>query len=151
MINDHEQSECWGEHRVARRISGIRGTLTDRTVSGSFNNYLDELHHRTVSLEDHKLVVLDKTTGSGLVHSYLHVADGFKVLYNGTDVVITKEDETRVCQIYPTNCTYTAHSSGDLTQYAPKFGLILKTICLEFLWKADNEKHGYTIYFEDNI
>nr|WP_319520924.1 alginate lyase family protein [uncultured Sphaerochaeta sp.] len=151
MINNHEQSEYWGEHRVARRISGNISNRTEYTVSGSFKNYLGELHHRIVCMEDYTFSVLDKTTGSGLIHSYLHVADGFKVLDNGTDVLVIMRDEMRVCQICPVNCMYAIHSSGDLTQYAPKFGIIHKTLCLEFLWNADKKEHGYTIYFEDNI
>jgi hypothetical protein len=151
MINDHEQSEYWGEHRVARRITRISSNRTKSTVAGSFNNYMGEFHHRTVSIDGYRLSVLDKTTGSGLIHSYLHVADGFNVLDNGTNVLIIKKDEMKVCQIRLVNCTYAIHSSGDLTQYSPKFGIIHKKICLEFLWNADKKEHGYTIYFEDDM
>jgi hypothetical protein len=148
MINSHEQSECWGEHRVARRISGTRSNTVDQTISGSCLNYLNEKHSRTVSLEDQKLIVLDQTTGSGIVHSYLHLANGFKVIENYTNVSITKEDGTWVCSILPFSCSYIVHSSGELTQYSPQFGLLFETICIEFFWNADTEKHGYIIKFK---
>jgi hypothetical protein len=148
MINSHEQSECWGEHRVARRISGTRSNTVDQTISGSYLNYLNEKHSRTVSLEDQKLIVLDQTTGSGIVHSYLHLANGFKVIENYTNVSITKEDGTWVCSILPFSCSYIVHSSGELTQYSPQFGLLFETICIEFFWNADTEKHGYIIKFK---
>lgn len=148
MINNHEQSECWGEHRVARRISGTRSNTVDQTISGSYLNYLNEKHSRTVSLEDQKLVVLDQTTGSGIVHSYLHLANGFKVRENDTNVSITRDNGTWVCSFLPFSCSYIVHSSGELTQYSPQFGLLLDTVCIEFFWNADAEKHGYAIKFK---
>lgn len=147
MIGNHEQSECWGEHRVARRTTEIEGDLEGQTASGSYKNYLGEKHSRLITLKDNKLTVIDSTIGSGIIHSFLHLADGFKIIESDSALNIVNDGGQRVCQIRPYACSFTAHTTGELIQYAPEFGLLYNTCCLEFFWEADNKEHGYTIYF----
>lgn len=115
-INGHEQSECWGEHRVARRIK-----VKDKNT---YHNYLGEEHSREITLTDKVLRVIDKTS-SGMIESYLHVAPGY-------------EDKI---QITPINC----EMKNEEYTYAPEFGQKIESTQYVFTWASDNNKHGYEV------
>ena len=144
-INGHEQSQCWGGFRVAKRISKVYGSLGDGEVRGSYRNYLGEEHQRTVSMKDGILVVTDTTKAQGNVpvRSFLHIARGFDVdgdtIKDNTGNVIGK--------VSLLNCEQKVVSDGDLCYYAPDFSEMKIGTCLIFTWKADNDKHGYKIDF----
>ena len=60
-INGYQQSECWSEHRVGRRISDVKGSISGSKFKGSYRNYLGELHKRKIEFKDNSLFVLDST------------------------------------------------------------------------------------------
>jgi hypothetical protein len=60
-IGSHEQSECWGEHRVAKRIKGVKASLNGSSVCGEYKNYANEKHKRTFLLENGILEITFKT------------------------------------------------------------------------------------------
>lgn len=115
-INEHEQSECWGEHRVARRIKVKE--------KNTYQNYLGEEHSREITLANKTLSVIDRTS-SGKITSYLHVAPGY-------------EDKI---QINPINCEV----KTEKYIYAPEFGLKMESTQYIFTWVSDNNKHGYEV------
>ena len=139
-INGHEQSEIWGEHRVARRVSVLRSQqLSLCEVTAECMNYHGEKHTRSVKLKENCFEIIDETTGSGQVCSYLHLAPDLK--YSNGKI-----------QGAGVNITVSAiNTSVDVTEslYSPAFGLIEKNICLVFTWNNDKQKHGYLINFEE--
>lgn len=147
-IGDLEQSEFWGEHRVARRITAIHAQKRGQTVTASCTGYSGDIHTRVVTLADYKLNVLDSTQVKKAenVHSFLHIAPGYSVCQNNGLLHVFAENDP-VCEISPLNAEYKIHSSGDLSAYSPKFGQLLQTTCLEFSWRADGAQHGYSIKF----
>lgn len=146
MIDNHEQSECWGEHRVARRIHGIQAQKNEHLISGEYKNFLGEKHTRNLSLADGVLTVLDSTEAlkKSIVHSYLHIAPGYRIELQDSIVTIS-HNENAVCEIRAIECTPTIYTSGELCMYSPEFGLMMEAACVVFIWESDAGQHGYII------
>ena len=139
VVNDHEQSELWGEHRAGRRIKGIKSKVDGQSVIGGYINYLSEQHYRKLRLANNMLSVLDKTGGDS--ESYLHLAPGLKysdgtIIGNGLGLTVE-----------PVN----AELSTDKSIYADEFGKLLDNISLVFRWKHDQQEHGYRIIFMEKL
>lgn len=148
MIGEKEQSECWGEHRVARRVNNISVEMDAGRITASCKNYFGDTHRRSISLANNTLTVLDatETQRADVIHSYLHIADNYSVRTGDSSLFVNKNDVT-VCEIHPENATVAIHEIGELTQYAPEFGQLLHSACIEFTWKSDNAQHGYSVNF----
>lgn len=145
VIGGHEQSECWGEHRVARRVRVIEAEKKGQMITGTCVNYFGERHTRMLSLSDGALIVLDSTEESKeTIHSFLHIAPGFEVFCDNERILVTKNQEL-ICEIFPLEDSYKLHTSGELCRYAPEFGSLSEGVCIEFSWNADHRQHGYTI------
>lgn len=144
MIGNHEQSECWGGFRVARRIRNLSAERFEKTLKGKYSNFCNEEHTREITLQDGILKVADKVkTKSGVfVKSFLHLAPGFELR---SDEIIRKEDQKLIAKIEKNGSSLKIEK--DLCLYAPEFGKMLQNICLQFSWDADDNFHGYTIDF----
>jgi hypothetical protein len=144
-INGHEQSQCWGGFRVAKRISKVYGYAGEGEVNGGYKNYLGEEHLRTISMKDGILEVTDtiKAKENVPVRSFLHLARGFVVEGD------TIKDNTGnvIGRVTLQNCEQIVMRDGELCYYSPDFGELKIGTCLVFTWKADNDKHGYKIDF----
>lgn len=145
VINDHEQSQCWGGFRVSKRISKVMASYDNSAIVGHYNNYAGEVHERSISLTDGILNVTDtiKAKEGVPVKSYLHIAPGYKI---DSDFII-KKDGMVLCKIIPERCCFEIVTNKELDFYAPNFGKMEKSCCLVFSWKADNKKHGFRIDF----
>ena len=144
-INGHEQSQCWGGFRVGKRISKVYGKARDGIAEGYYRNYRGEEHQRRIALNNGIMEVVDsvKAQDGVMVKSYLHIAPGYSVVGNK----IKKIGGADVCRILATGCEMEVAHSYELKYYAPSFSDIETGSCLVFFWKADNDKHGYTIDF----
>ena len=148
-IENNEQSECWGEHRVARRIHGITAIFGDSSFIGEYQNFCGQKHKRCIGLKNNIFTVEDKVRApvNALIHSYLHVSPEFKVEVETDAVLIFDKNNGNVCVIKPLNSRFFIHGDGNLTLYAKSFGCLEKTICIEFSWTCNEEQHGYKIIF----
>ena len=136
MINGHEQSELWGEHRTGRRISEVVSKREAHGVVGSYKNYLNEYHRRRIRLENGVFEVLDQTSGDGC--SYLHLAPELKYK---DGMIVGRNIDIRVKIV-------NAEMEIRNMPYADSFGKLEDSQCLFFSWKDDGEKHGYRIIIE---
>ncbi|WP_428591540.1 heparinase II/III domain-containing protein [Sphaerochaeta sp.] len=145
-IGEREQSECWGEHRVARRIGNVKAEKHNQMITGSYYTYLGDKHMRMISLAEGELIVLDLVNTKVLttIHSYLHIANNYEVFTDKASIKVLF-DAKKVCTIMPVGAEYSIHTSGSLTNYAPRFGTLSQGICIEFRWQADDMQHGYII------
>lgn len=144
MIDHHEQSELWGEHRAGRRISNAKGRIIENIIIGQCKNYYGEVHKRKIELRDGFVLVLDKTVSKGkdgIVNSYLHLAPGLcynngLIKGNGLNLAV---------------CPINSEIRVDSSEYAPEFGLTEKNECIVFSWKSSELKnmHGYKIIFKE--
>lgn len=137
VINGHEQSELWGEHRAGRRIKSIKSKTEDDAVIGSYRNFMGEKHARKLRIENGVLEIIDKTSGDG--QSYLHLAPGLK--YDDGKITGVALD----IMITPLN----AEISTQIMPYSENFGSIENTECLVFSWRADDARHGYRVKIEE--
>lgn len=144
-INGHEQSQCWGGFRVGKRISRVFGKLRDGIVEGGYRNYRGEEHRRSITLKGGVLEVTDSINAQdGIqVKSYLHIAPGYAV---AGDKIKDKAGNI-IGKVTLQNCDQKIVCDGELCYYAPEFSDLETGSCLVFFWKADNDKHGYTIDF----
>ena len=143
-INGHEQSECWAEHRVARRIllEGVECNLQE--IRGAYRNYLGEQHRRKLSMENNSLYVIDSVEASGnfTVESYLHIGPDFTISDEEKIITIYKNGK-RIGEIRPVDCNYEV----GVQPYAPEFGDLRQAKVITFRWKGFGER-GYIVEFE---
>lgn len=145
VIDGHEQSQCWGGFRVAKRIHNVSGSKSGNEVCGSYKNYYGEEHSKIISLTASVLTVEDSVNAriGARVKSYLHIAPGYKV----------DRDEIKdiygnmVCKVEALNCEMDKATEYELNYYAPEFSDLKTGSCLVFAWNADDDKHGYRIDF----
>jgi len=133
LVNDHEQSELWGEHRAGRRIKLLRTKATECAIEGECRNYYGECHRRAIRLDNHKMYVLDKTEEAA--KSILHIAPGLSY-FNGTvsgNGIMIKVKPVR------------ANINVEKSRYAANFGKIEENTALVFSWDNDEEEHGYIV------
>ncbi len=133
LINDHQQSELWGEHRCARRLIGIKGSKKANEIIGEYRNYLGEKHQRIIMLKNSTLSVVDKTEGTG--KSFLHLAPSMHYkdgVISGMGMLLKLK-------------TRNAISSVEKTKYAYDFGWMEDNDTLVFCWNCDEDEHGYEI------
>lgn len=144
-IDGHEQSQCWGGFRVAKRIQNVTGSKSGNEVSGSYKNYYGEEHSRKISLTAGVLTVEDTVNArkGARVKSFLHIAPSYKIDKNEIKDIYGNV----VCKVESQNCEMDLATEYDLCYYAPEFGDLKTGSCLVFAWNADNGKHGYRIDF----
>lgn len=144
-IDGHEQSQCWGGFRVAKRIQNVSGSKNGNEVKGRYKNYLGEEHSRRISLMAGVFTVEDSVKariGAG-VKSYLHIASGYTVEKNE----VKDKFGNVVCKVEANNCKMDKATEYELSYYAPEFSDLKTGGCLVFSWKVDDQPHGYKIDF----
>lgn len=146
VIDGHEQSQCWGGFRVAKRINKVSVFKTGNEVSGSYMNYYGEEHSRRISLTAGVLTVEDSVNAriGARVKSYLHIAPGYKVEKNEIKDILGN----MVCKVEAHNCEMDKATEYELCYYASEFSDLKTGSCLVFTWNVDNDKHGYRIDFK---
>lgn len=145
IIGGHEQSQCWGGFRVARRIRKVRGFLHRNSFEGCYENYLGEEHVRKVRLSDAVLSVVDttKSKSGNVVKSYLRLAPGYTI----DDDIIVDKYRNAVCKIKTIDCEMEIEKTEKQCYYAAEFGKLMSVTCLVFIWQQNNARHGYIIDF----
>lgn len=138
MMNNHEQSELWGEHRAGRRITKIEANVKENRFVGSYKNYCGDKHTRSIKLGNGVLEIIDQTSTSG--KSFLHLAPGLKY-QNGIIV-----GDGFFITIIPINCGMDIQTMP----YADSFGKVEDSECLIFSWENDIENHGYKVVLKEN-
>lgn len=139
VINCHEQSELWGEHRAGRRIRSIKCERRGNAVIGEYKNYYGEKHRRLLQIKDSKLSVIDVTEGGGVTQSFLHLAPGLS--FNEGKI----EGFGLEISVLPINAEMRVEDSI----YSQDMGIKKANFCLVFSWQADNCEHGYNINIKE--
>ena len=152
VVDGEEQSECWGEHRVGKRIRKVSGSCGEDWVKGSLTSCTRKRHSRKITLKEvderHTLTILDKVQGHA--KAYLHLAPGFEYRQIGKHIVVkfAGRDLRRICEIkVEKNDQVTIHREGMLCSYAPEFGKIEQIQVLEIAWDGRDKAHKIEIKF----
>ncbi|MDO4261041.1 MAG: alginate lyase family protein [Eubacteriales bacterium] len=150
VIDGGEQSECWGEHRVAARISKVSGSGGADWMEGELTTCGGKRQRRRVEARDGIVRILD--TVEGHAQAYFHLADGYGYEERDGGILVTERDGTAVCRILAPEGDRTAvHRDGELCLYAPEFGRIGKTQALEIVWEGDGTEHEIQIIWLQQI
>ncbi|MCI8661602.1 MAG: hypothetical protein HFG54_15390 [Lachnospiraceae bacterium] len=136
MIDDREQSELWGEHRAARRLTKICGTERENEIEGSFRSYLGDTFRRILKWKDkNRLVIIDDFTahdqGIHMAKELLHLAPGYEYGRDGGKISIKEKQRLAALIFLPDKSDCLIHKDGVITTYAEEFGKYEKKQVLE--------------------
>jgi uncharacterized heparinase superfamily protein len=146
VIDGQEQSQCWGEHRVAGRIHDVSGTISAGQIEGTLTNWCGKVHHRSLQLMDNQLKIKDQLTGHAQL--YLHLVPEFHYVEQEGSLQIKDASGNVIGSVsYPKTDRVQVHREGTICSYAPEFGKIQKMEVLELSWDADGSEHEVNIKF----
>jgi|GEM_PF-688029 len=153
MIGNQQQSECWGEHRVARRISNVIFKETEHGLFGAYENYLGNFHQRNIELTDTKVLTIKdwvKVKSGRITHSYLHLAPNLTVGKKKDSVYeVFNRNKQLICTISVFGKEkIIIHKDGILTNYSSAFGVLEKKIAIEFQWDFNQKQSEIHIDFD---
>lgn len=152
VIDGEEQSMCWGEHRVGKRIHHVSGACGENWVKGSLTTCTGRHHARKISVKKEEegfcLWILDKVEGQAT--AYLHLAPEYEYRQKGQTILVkyAGRDIRRVCEIRVEDADQIKiHKEGILCSYAPEFGKIIQKQVLQISWDGDGSAHRIQIRF----
>lgn len=171
MIDEREQSELWGEHRAARRISGWCAQRKENLVKGEFYSYSGDFFRRKMTWRGNVLQITDcakSKDGSHRLRIFFHLAPGF--IYEEKENIVeifdkerneaTKKEEKYNLKEKKAEITFETegtpynlkvHRKGNICQYAEEFGKFQQKEVLEVQVEFDEEIHITTsIHFIKN-
>lgn len=89
MIDGVEQSQFWGEFRLAKRSSIKVLKVTDNSILMALTNQKGKKAEREIVFSD-KLTVTDRSYGHGL-RSYIHLAEEISVSHNAEETILKQD------------------------------------------------------------
>lgn len=97
VVDGEEQSMCWGEHRVGKRMRAVSGALGHDWVGGKLTACTGKRHARRIGLREDLVVVRDRIKGHGA--GYLHLAPEYVYRLQGQSVLVMDQKGKHVCSI----------------------------------------------------
>lgn len=144
MIDEREQSELWGEHRVARRISGLKHKMGKDMVSGSFRSFYGDRFMRSIRLTGDFFEITDCIAANDkqrhCARQFFHIDPQYRYVDGGdgrgcvrdVGIIPKKEPDKKLAVIrIPTGSRGVIHREGDICLFAQDFGRIEKKEVLE--------------------
>jgi hypothetical protein len=152
VIGGKQQSECWGEHRVGKRISKVTAKREADKIIGFYKNYCGNRHTRQIGFINDGLAVIDKIVSApSLVRSYLHIAPQFSVVAE-KGCFNVRDGDKLITTIFPLRTSQTIiYSEGEITNYAPQFGMLQRATVIEFQFLSTEKYSGYYIDFSNAV
>lgn len=152
VIDGEEQSICWGEHRVGKRMQHVTGSCGEDWVKGSLTTYTGKHYARKVSIKEKKdrCVVKIQDKVSGHADAYLHLSPEYEYRQKGKTIFVKYAglDIRRVCEIQVEEIDQVEIlREGTICSYAPEFGTIEKMQVLKISWDGDGRAHQIKVRF----
>lgn len=147
VVDEEEQSECWGEHRTGRRIKDVSGGCKGRWIYGRLTTCTGKRIGRAIGLKGNTVCIKDRAMGQ--VKAYFHLAPEYAYSLQEQRIAVKEADQGRtVCELYvPDTDQVTIYTEGDICSYAPEFGRVEKIQVLELAWNQTEEEHKIRIKF----
>lgn len=151
LIDGREQSECWGEHRVGRRITDVSGGCGADRVEGFLKTCAGSAHKRSIRIKactaGEELEIRDRV--KGYAQAYFHLAPGYEYVEDGRKL------EVRCQRTGGTVCAIRTEETdririfrrGTVCSYAPEFGKTERIQVLEISWEGDGTEHTVRMRF----
>lgn len=133
MVDDREQSELWGEHRVGRRISKIKAEKAGKVLIGQFQSYQGDSFRRRLRWKNHTLEISDevKSSGDHIARQFLHLVPGYQFVRDAISVNVVSDHKVVARITFPADSDILIHTEGQITTYAADFGKYEKKDVLE--------------------
>lgn len=133
MVDDREQSELWGEHRVGRRLSKVKAKRIGEILIGQFQSYQGDRLRRRLQWKQNTLEILDevRSNGSHIARQFFHLAPGYKYKRDEASVSVAAGNKVVARIKLPTESDFLIHTEGQITSYAEDFGKYEKKDVLE--------------------
>lgn len=146
VVDGEEQSQCWGEHRVGKRISDVSATCGEGWVEGSLMTCTQKKHTRRLKLEERTMIIRDQVKGRAA--GYLHLVRDYDYVWQKDCILVQDRTGKDVCRIYvmPED-TIHVYKEGIFCSYAPEFGMTEQISVLEILWNGNGTEHETRIQF----
>lgn len=141
MVDNHEQNELWGEHRVARRAGDFKVHRSENSLKGRFRSYTGDEYIRELRWTGKKLAIMDSVQSSGghIARQYLHLVPGLKYKCD-EDLVRVMDGEKSVATVkIGKKSIYLIHTEGEITNFASDFGEYEKKQVLEIQTSFKNK------------
>ena len=135
MIDDREQSELWGEHRAARRISHVKAMAEEESITGQFQSYRGDRFRRKILWQKDGLVITDdvkcRDSDRHIARQFFHLAPGYKLKRDGKKINVVSGDKSIAVIVLPEKADFLIHKEGQITEYAGDFGAYERKQVLE--------------------
>lgn len=133
MIDNREQNELWGEHRVGRRGSHYKVHRKTDCLTGIFKSYAGDRYGRQMQWKEDKLLITDlvKSRGTHIARQFFHLTPGLKLERAEGLVKILDGDKTITVITPSVKSDYVIHTEGMITNYSSEFGKYEKKQVLE--------------------
>lgn len=145
-VNGEDQSECWGEHRTARRVKILEvQDHTPSNVTGVIETYKGVKIKRRIELSEKGISLKDKIWGlqrkGSSISSYFRVHPRFKVKAGrkGNVMLISYEESRLQFAIEADRGSWILHQD-DLCHYSEQFGVREKTDVLELYQEPGEDR-----------
>ena len=146
LIDGEEQSQCWGEHRVAGRIFEVSGSAKENTVKGRLTTCTGRHQARSIEWNDGVVEIWDQV--EGYAQAYFHLAPEYNYMLEDRKVLIRNENRETIGEIQSMKADKLhIHREGELCFYAPEFGKLEQIEVLEIAWNGDGTEHGIQMKF----
>ncbi len=148
VIDGEEQSECWGEHRVAGRISQAAGEAREDSVRGKLLTCKGKPQGRAIEVKNGNVEIWDQVHGAA--RACFHLAPGFRYEEQHKNVRVVDQDGGVICTVQGMpgdECR--VFREGTICSYAPEFGRIERSEVLEISWQGDGSEHMVRLNFTE--
>jgi len=136
LMDDTEQSQCWGSHRVAKRMKDVSLTMEKDGFVGKFTDYAGHTGKRTIAFDGRCLEIKDECLNEGKhkVVSYLHLAPQFSIkkISESEIHLIDSEKEIQPLRLTVEQGEMEVFEDTPKYPYSPEFGIKRVVSVLKF-------------------
>lgn len=146
VINGHEQSDCWAEHRVANRIKNIIAEKNINAFRGSFVNIYGEKHERTFKLYENEIEIEDEIFAKNIdsIEGYLHIHPSYKCISKSKNEIDVFSNNNKLSFVIQFNNIEKIKILSN-TYYSDEFGILKNCTTIEYKWAKNVIKQKYII------
>ncbi len=146
VIDGKEQSQCWGEHRVGKRIRNVSGGVQGSRVFGKLTTCNDKTQERSIEIKGLLVTIRDQV--QGYAQAYFHLAPDLRYELENQRVKILDKDAKMICGLQGSpGDSLQIYREGTICSYAPEFGKTGTAQVLEISWQGDGTGHEIQLSF----
>lgn len=150
MIDNVQQAQTWGEHRVAGSFGDVRVKRSTNSLTGVYKTWQGIRHERTFSIQGPELTVSDSFYPCyGVISSFLRLAPEARLFRQEDGSYLVIFQGRSVCTIHALIEAPTLLENSQLNCYSPEFGLLTEAHTLMFKWDGTRGLGGYRVVFMD--